>query len=189
MKRKIILKISIMIIIIIVIVIGLFVIINRKKMKRKTNEISDTPESYSLNYIKHFDLMYNQKKDMGIDLIYKTEKYTIETFGGDVEIIKQNKIYSLNDALINNIITFNDILEQIELDKKYGLCNSSGYSNDGSIEYLYEDYTILEINQPNGNTNLIIGMKGSIIEGYKANKDDLKESRNNYLKELDIYFW
>ena len=91
---------------------------------------------------------------------------------------------------MNNIITFNDILQQIDLDKKYGFCKVSEYLDEGSIEYLYENYTILEINEKNGNIDLIIGMKGSIIGDYKANIENYntKEARDSYLNEINKNF-
>ena len=189
MKRRIIL--IIVIILIIIFVIGIFAIINRNKTERKTNEILKISESDSLNYTKSFDLIYNQSKDKEINLLYKTEKYSIKAFRGDVQILKQNKIYSLTEALMNNIITFNDILQQIELDKKYGFCKVSEYLDEGSIEYLYENYTILEINEKNGNTDLIIGMKGSIIDDYKANieNNNTKEERDSYLNEINKNYY
>ena len=188
MKRRIIL--IIVIILIIIFVIGIFAIINRNKTERRTNDILKISESDSLNYTKSFDLIYNQSKDKNINLLYKTEKYSIKALRGDVQILKQNKIYSLTDALMNNIITFNDILQQIDLDKKYGFCKVSEYLDEGSIEYLYENYTILEINEKNGNTDLIIGMKGSIIGDYKANIENYntKEARDSYLNEINKNF-
>ena len=188
MKRRIIL--IIVIILIIIFVFGIFDIINRNKTERKTNEILRISESDSLNYTKSFDLIYNQSKDKEINLLYKTEKYSIKAFRGDVQILKQNKIYSLTDALINNIITFNEILQQIELDKKYGFCKVSEYLDEGSIEYLYENYTILEINEKNGKTDLVIGMKGSIIGDYKVNIENYntKEARDSYLNEINKNF-
>lgn len=188
MKRRIIL--IIVIILIIIFVIGIFTIINKNKKERKTNEILKISESNFLNYTKSFDLIYNQSKDKEINLLYKTEKYSIKAFRGDVQILKQNKIYSLTDALINNIITFNDILQQIDLDKKYGFCKVSEYLDEGSIEYLYENYTILEINEKNGKTDLVIGMKGSIIGDYKVNIENYnaKEARDSYLNEINRNF-
>ena len=188
MKKRIIL--GILIILIIIFVIGIFIIINRNTTERKTNEILNISESDSLNYTKFFDLIYNQSKDKEINLLYKTEKYSIKAFRGDVQILKQNKIYSLTEALMNNIITFNDILQQIELDKKYGFCKVSEYLDEGSIEYLYENYTILEINEKNGNIDLIIGMKGSIIGDYRANIENYntKEARDSYLNEINKNF-
>ena len=66
----------------------------------------------------------------------------------------------------------------------------SEYLDEGSIEYLYENYTILEINEKNGNIDLIIGMKGSIIGDYKANIENYntKEARDSYLNEINKNF-
>ena len=189
MKRRIIL--IIVIILIIIFGIGIFAIINKNKAERKTNEILKISESDSLNHTKSFEFIFNQSKDKNINLLYKTEKYSIKAFRGDVQILKQNKIYSLTDVLINNIITFNDIQQQIDLDKKLGFCKVSEYLDEGSIEYLYKNYTILEINEKNGNTDLIIGMKGSIIDDYKANieNNNTKEERDSYLNEINKNYY
>ena len=81
-------------------------------------------------------------------------------------------VYTLENALNKKIITVQDILEQIQADVKYGICEDHFFSDGGSIEYLYPDFTILKYNTLDGNKDLIIGMKGTIIN--QLNKIEYK---------------
>lgn len=123
----------------------------------------------SSNYGQKFKITYNQRKDLGIKTIIDKNTsdkydYSICTFGGDVTItIDEDEVYLLEDALIQNIISGEDILEQAKTDEKYGLCERGYYLDGGSTEYCYSDYTILKCDTLDGNKNLYIGMKGQIL--------------------------
>ena len=123
----------------------------------------------SSNYVQKFKMNYNQRKDLGIKTIIDKNSsdkydYSVCTFGGDVTItIEKDMVYSLEDALSQNVISVEDILKQAKMDAAYGLCESGYYPDGGSIEYLYTDYTILKYNTLDGNKDLYIGMKGQII--------------------------
>ena len=84
---------------------------------------------------------------------------------------------SLKEALNCKAITVQDILEQAKQDEKYGFCEKAYYSDGGSIEYLYSDYTILKYNTLDGNKDLVIGMQGAIIN---------QVNRSNYKTEFMI---
>lgn len=141
------------------------------------NTIADVTEysnicEYDLegsNYVQKFEITYNQRKDLGIKTIVDKDTsdqydYNVCTFVGDVTItVNGDMVYSLEDALNQNIITAEDILEQARTDEKYGLCEEGYYLDGGSTEYLYSDYTILKCNTLDGNKNLYIGMKGQIL--------------------------
>lgn len=121
-------------------------------------------------YTKKFDnLMYSQRKDLGINQIaaknqFDNADFEVYTFGGDVSItVEGNMTYSLEDALNQKIITVQDIIDQAKMDEKYGICETGYYSDGGSTEYLYKDYTILKYNTLDGNKDLVIGMPGQII--------------------------
>lgn len=125
----------------------------------------------SSNYSKKFDLNYIQRKDLGIKDIYDMDDYSIKTLGGDVDIIiEDDMVYHLEEALNNKVITPNDILEQVKTDLKYGICQNAYYSDGGSVEYMYNDYTILKLNTLEDEKDLIIGMSGQIINIYNKNK-------------------
>lgn len=137
---------------------------------------STIPEicKYSLessNYEKKYDLLYDQRKDMGIKNIYDAGEYLVKTFGGDVSItIEGDMVYTLEDALNKKIITPDDIINQAKMDLKYGICQENYYQDGGSTEYCYYDkpqYTILKLNTLDNDRDLIIGMSGQIINAYK----------------------
>ena len=123
----------------------------------------------SSSYTKAYDLTYIPRNDNEIKEIAKSDQFEnidfgLYTFGGDVTItIEQDMVYSLEDALSEGKITIQSILDQAKLDEKYGVCETSYYKDGGSIEYRYEDYTILKFNTLDGNKDLIIGRPGTII--------------------------
>ena len=152
------LKILIGVLIILVLVCGIIFFVNQKEINEESN-----------NDVQNFKLIYNQRKDLGIKTIIDKNTsdkydYSICTFGGDVTItINEDEVYSLEDALSQNIISGEDILEQAKMDKENGLCEEAYYLDGGSTEYYYSDYTILKCDTLDGNKNLYIGMKGEIL--------------------------
>jgi hypothetical protein len=143
-------------------------------------EIAEFPEicHYDLDsaeYVKEFELTYTQRKDLGVYKIaekdeFDNEDYGIYTFGGNVSItIEDDMVYNLKDALEQNIITAQDIINQANLDYKYGICDMEYYSDGGSTEYLYDEYTILKYNTLDNQKDLVIGMKGEIINQLNKN--------------------
>lgn len=123
----------------------------------------------SSNYKKRFEMNYYQRKDLGIKTIIdkdnnKEYDYGFYTFGGDVTIaIDGDMVYSLEDAINQKVISIEDILNQAQDDSKYGICDYRYFSDGGSIEYGYSNYTILKYDKLDGNKDLIIGMSGEII--------------------------
>jgi len=129
--------------------------------------------SYSLessNYTNKITLEYKPKDDMKLELIVdKNDKnfnydFNIYTFGGDVYYVlaKNEYMHLLFNSLMGESIV-NDILEQADIDAKYGICRKEVVLDGGSVEYLYDDYTILKFNTLDGNKDFVIGGKGSII--------------------------
>lgn len=147
------------------------------KFRLEANKFIDVTEfpvicSYSLessNYRKKFDLTYYQRKDMGLEKIIDNKEndnydFDVYTFGGDVSItIDSDMVFDLKEALEQNIITVDKIIEQCKIDEEYGICFSNFYKDGGSIEYCYNNYTILKYNTLDGNKDLVIGFKGQII--------------------------
>ena len=116
------------------------------------------------NYTKNIEITYMQRKDLGLKKVADENDYGIYTYGGDVTItIENDMVYKLEDILFKKIITSKDIIKQAEIDCKYGICEKRYYSDGGSVEYGYSDFTILKYNTLNGNKNLVIGMRGQII--------------------------
>ena len=125
--------------------------------------------SYNLessNYSSVFYLKYNQRKDLGITKIFREKEFDIYEFGGDVKIVIKDVEYTLEDALEKEIITSEKILKQAKLDAKYGICTKGDYSDGGSTEYYYPEYTILKLNTLDGNKDMVIGYRGQIINDF-----------------------
>lgn len=137
----------------------------------------------SSNYEKKFELTYMARKDMGVKKIAEKNQFDnldfgVYTIAGDVSItIEGDMVYSLENALTQGVLTVQDILEQAKQDEKYGFCEEAYYSDGGSTEYRYAEYTILKYNTLDGNKDLVIGMQGMIINqvnasGYKTEEEE-----------------
>ena len=128
--------------------------------------------SYSLessNYTNKFELNYHQRKDKELKTIINHNtnpdyEYSVYTLGGDVDFsIEKDMVYTLEKALEEKVITAEDILNQAKIDAEYGICYRGDYSDGGSIEFMYEDYTILKYSTLEGLEDIVIGYKGQII--------------------------
>lgn len=120
----------------------------------------------SSNYKKEINLNFYQRKDLGIKTINQLGDYdfNILTYGGDVSFtFDTNMVYIFEDALKEKVVTVDKILNQAKIDAEYGICEEGYYSDGGSTEYLYDDYTILKYNTLEGRKDLVIGIKGQII--------------------------
>ena len=133
-----------------------------------TIDLAEIPVIFEYNldsslYEKTYDLTYHGRKDMGIKQIAKSNQYDnidygLYTIAGDVTItVEQDMVYSLEDALDQKIISVESILNQAKEDEKYGICETALFQDGGSIEYRYNDYTILKLNSLDGTKDLIIG--------------------------------
>lgn len=130
----------------------------------------------SSNYVKHFYLSYNQRKDLDVKNVYDGDEFSVKTFGGDVQItIDNDMVYKLEDALNQKVILPNDLLMQFEIDARYGICELRYYIDGGSREFMYSmdsdnNYTVLKLNTTKGEKDLVIGMSGTIMDSYKEKK-------------------
>lgn len=133
--------------------------------------------SYSLDssgYKLDLSLNYHQRKDLGIKKVLDGEEFDVYEFGGHVTItVDGDYVHTLEDALKENIITVDDILNQAKMDLKYGICEEGYYSDGGSTEYYYPEYTILKYDTLDGNKDLVIGYSGQIINQFNKYKTDL----------------
>ena len=85
----------------------------------------------------------------------KKYNYTIYAYDGSVNIRIGGKEYSLREALLENRITMEEIIQKANKD----LPNAASYDDGGSKEYHYENYTIIKCNTLNGNRDVYIGTK------------------------------
>ena len=134
--------------------------------------------SYSLessNYTNNIVLDYKPKDDMKLELILDKNKsleydFNIYILGGELfyKRFPYGDDYCISllfkfDVLEQKNITVNEILEQADIDAKYGICRKEYYQDGGSVEYCYDDYTILKFNTLDGNKDFVVGGKGQII--------------------------
>lgn len=96
---------------------------------------------------KEYSFDYNGKK-VYIDCI------------NNISIQKNGKKYKLNNAIEENIISFNQILDKA--DKKIE------YWDGGSVLYLYKDFTIIDYQRlyDNSCNFIVIGNKNITLEDY-----------------------
>lgn len=91
----------------------------------------------------------------------ETDKYdyNIYTYDGQVNIIINGEEISLRNALLDNKITMNEIIAKANQDEKDGKIKAYRYKDGGSIEYHYENYTIIKCHTEEGNRDVYIGTK------------------------------
>ena len=115
-----------------------------------------------------FELIFHQRKDMGIKTIVaneETDKYSYNIFskGGDFEIKIDGFIYDLREALLSGKITMEEIIEKPDKD----FPNTVSYDDGGSMEYHYEEYTIVKYHKLDGNRDVYIGPPTMTINNIK----------------------
>ena len=81
--------------------------------------------------------------------------YTIYAYDGSVNIRIDGKEYSLKEALLENKITMEEIIAKANKD----FPDAVSYDDGGSIEYHYENYTIIKCHRLDGNRDVYIGTK------------------------------
>lgn len=85
--------------------------------------------------------------------------YNIYGYDGIVNIKIYGNEYSLKEALLENKITMEEIIEKAIKDEKEGKITSEMYKNGGSMEYHYDNYTIIKFATLSGNRDVYIGNK------------------------------
>lgn len=116
---------------------------------------------------ENFEILFYDKHPMDSYKIYtildksETEKYdyTIYGYDGSVNIRIDGKDHSLKTALLENIITMEEIIEKANKD----FPNAISYNDGGSMEYHYDNYTIVKCNRLDGNRDVYIGTKNMTL--------------------------
>lgn len=163
---------------------------NEKTVSGKVQSTNETEENIvgtidldKPEYEEKVNLHFYQRKDMGINQIINKDEsefdINVYTFGGDSGIIVDgDMVYTLEDALKQNVITIDDILNQAEMDRKFGVCEVGTYIDGGSIEYMYPDYTILKYDNLDGKKDLVIGFSGEIMNKFEEELKKQKSEEN-----------
>ncbi len=116
---------------------------------------------------ENFEILFYDKHPMESYKIYtildksETDKYdyTIYGYDGSVNIRIDGKDYSLKEALSENKITMEEIIAKANQDEKDGKIKADMYRDGGSMEYHYENYTIIKCHTLDGNRDVYIGTK------------------------------
>ena len=85
--------------------------------------------------------------------------YTIYAYEGSVNIVIDEQEYTLREALLENKITMEEIIAKANKD----FPDAISYDDGGSIEYHYENYTIIKLHTLDGNRDVYIGTKDMTI--------------------------
>lgn len=110
-----------------------------------------------------FEILFYDKHPMADNKIYtildksETDKYDYSIYGydGSVNIRIDGKDYSLKEALLENRITMEEIIVKANKD----FPDAVSYDDGGSIEYHYDNYTIIKCHTLDGNRDVYIGTK------------------------------
>lgn len=116
-----------------------------------------------LKSTENFEIRFYDKHPQSDTKTYKildkTESdkydYNIYTYDGQVNILINGEELSLRNALLNNKITMEEIIAKANKD----FPNAVSYDDGGSIEYHYDNYTIIKCHTLEGNRDVYIGTK------------------------------
>ena len=177
---------KIFLIIFVILLIVIFVDTIQSKIFNNNPLIKNTENYNSSNVYKrdsgNFSLVFYQKtaikpkqeeiiiskgeiKNIDYD-IYAFEGHVAINYGDSTELTESS--ISLRDALLQNQITMEEIIEKAKKDCPDAL----SYDDGGSMEYHYPNYTIVKCNRLDGNKDVYIGPKDMTI-----NDLDLKERK------------
>ena len=119
------------------------------------------------NYISDFEILFYDQDPTESYEVYtildksETDKYDYNIYGYDgiVNIKIDGKEYYLKEALLENKITMEEIIEKASKDEKDGKITAEMYKDGGSTEYHYDNYTIIKFATLSGNGDVYIGTK------------------------------
>ena len=114
---------------------------------------------YEFNYLLEVQKSENiEKKKITIDGLQNKYHYDIYYYGIDSATIEiDNQKMDLIEALKNDKVTMEKIIEQAEKDSK-SIIVSDMYKEGGSMIYFYDSYTIIKRNSLNGDRDVYIGI-------------------------------
>lgn len=114
-----------------------------------------------------FEILFYDKHSMESYRIYtildksETDKYDYNIYGyeGIVNIRIDGKEYSLKEALLENKITMEEIIQKADKDLEDNKITGDMYKDGGSRIYQYGTYTIIKCHTLDGNRDVYIGTK------------------------------
>lgn len=115
--------------------------------------------------VENFEIIFSKKESTDNDKTYtilsktETDKYDYDIYGYNeiVNIKIDGEEYLLKDALLQNKITMDEIIEKANDDLKNNKITGDTYKDGGSMIYQYSDYTIIKCHTLDGNRDVYIG--------------------------------
>ena len=119
------------------------------------------------NSIPDFEILFYDQDSTESYKVYtilnksETDKYDYNIYGynGIVNIKIAGNEYSLKEALLENKITMEEIIGKANKDEKNGKITAKMYKDGGSMEYYYDNYTIIKFATLFENRDVYIGTK------------------------------
>ncbi len=120
---------------------------------------------------KEFEIRFYGKHPQNVQKVYaildklETDKYdySIFAYDGQVNILIDGEETSLRNALLDNKITMEEIIEKAKKDIPEAISYDDGgsteyhYKDGGTTEYHNSNYTIIKLNRLDGNKDIYIG--------------------------------
>ena len=108
---------------------------------------------------KQKETIISKNEVKGIDYnVYAFEGHVAINLNSESTELTENSL-SLRDALLQNKITMEEIITKANKD----FPNTISYDDGGSMEYHYDNYTIIKVHNLNGNRDVYIGTKDMTI--------------------------
>ena len=112
---------------------------------------------------KQTETIISKNEVKGVDYnVYAFEGHIAINLNSDNAELTENSI-SLRDALLQNKITMEEIIEKANKDLSENIITGNMYKDGGSMIYQYSNYTIIKCNTVDGNRDVYIGHKGMTI--------------------------
>lgn len=155
-------KQAIIIIILVLLVIGITLI-----LIKKAEEKIDIDKSFEIYFTADNSLKAN--KIISRDEINLYD-YDIYEYNGIANVTIDGITYSLQEAIKNNKITVEEILDKAKKDEEKGNTHIEQYLDGGSIIYKYSTYNIIKCNTLSGNKDLYICPSEIELDNIKIDK-------------------
>lgn len=113
--------------------------------------------------VDNFEIFFTKSQESSEKDIILTKQemedynYNIYSYGGNVEISINDEKMSLREALLNNKITMDEIIQKANNDLENEIIKGDMYRDGGSMIYQYDSYTIIKYHDLEGNRDVYIG--------------------------------
>lgn len=123
-----------------------------------------------------FEIIFESKENFSEKLYTSKENYSVYSHNGTVYVMLNGEKLLLKDALEQDKISMDKILEKAKNDFNPDTLSKYSYSDGGSQEYPYKTYTLIDFNTLDGNNDIYFAPPKTTINDIEQNN------------EMDIYF-